>query len=79
MRLFRLVTLRNRVHELPFDGWYGELEYGARWFNRIRPQPAAMRVDDGPADRQAHPHSAAFRRVEGLEHALETFRVNART
>ena len=37
-----------------------------------------MGIDDGPADRQPHPHSAGFRGVESLENALDMFRINAR-
>ena len=43
-----------------------------------RPQPAAMGIDDRPADRQPHPHSAGLRGVESLENALEMFRIDAR-
>ena len=71
--------LRNRIRKRRFRGWQGELESGAPRFNRIRPQPALMGIDDGPADRQAHSQSAGLRRVEGFEHALETPRLNAWT
>jgi hypothetical protein len=37
-----------------------------------------MSIDDGPADRQAHPDAARFRRVERLENTFETFRTDAR-
>ena len=37
-----------------------------------------MGIDDRPADRQPHPHSAGFRGVESLENALEMFRINTR-
>jgi hypothetical protein len=36
-----------------------------------------MGVDDGPAARQAHPHSAGLRGVESIENALEMFRIDA--
>jgi hypothetical protein len=29
-----------------------------------------MGIDDGPTDRQPHPHAAGFRGVEGFENAL---------
>src|SRR5258708_30229939 len=37
-----------------------------------------MGMDDGPANRKSHPHSARLRGVESLENALEMFRINAR-
>ena len=49
----------------------GELKYSAARFIRLCPQPAPMGVDDRPADRQPHPHSAGLRGVESLENALE--------
>ena len=36
-----------------------------------------MGVDDGPADRQPHPHAAGLRRVESIENTLDIFRINA--
>ncbi len=37
-----------------------------------------MGVDDRPADRQPHLHSAGLRGVESVENVLEMFRINAR-
>src|SRR6202140_4324580 len=37
-----------------------------------------MGIDDGPADRQPHPHSAGLRCVESLENALDMLRIDAR-
>src|SRR5258708_2014085 len=37
-----------------------------------------MGIDDGPADRQPHPHSAGLRCVEGLESALDMPGIDAR-
>ena len=56
----------------------GEPKYRASGFVRTRPQLAAMSIDDGPADRQAHPDAARLCRVESRENALEMFRINAR-
>jgi hypothetical protein len=38
-----------------------------------------MGIDDGPADRQPHPHAAGLRGVESLEHALALVRNNSRS
>src|SRR5580704_5502100 len=43
------------------------------------PQPAAMSFDDRTADRQPHPQTAGLRRVERVEEAFETFRVQSRS
>jgi hypothetical protein len=59
-------------------GGQGELKYGAARFIRRCPQPAPMGVDDGPANRQPHPCSAGLCGVEGLENAIEMFRMDAR-
>ena len=73
-----------RIYVMPFAIWFrfragqGELKYGASRLIRVCPQPAPMGIDDGPADRQPHPHSAGLRGVESLENALEMFRINAR-
>src|SRR5271170_3118954 len=37
-----------------------------------------MSFNDGPAERQSHPHSIGLRSVERLEDALQIFRINAR-
>jgi hypothetical protein len=67
------------MHELAFCAGQGELKNGASRFIRIRPQPAPMGIDDGPADRQAHPQTARLRRVEGVENVLESLRRQSRT
>jgi hypothetical protein len=46
-------------------GAQGELKYRTARFIRLCPQPAPMGVDDRPADRQAHPHAAGLRGVNG--------------
>jgi hypothetical protein len=61
------------MHELAFCAGQGELKNGASRFIRIRPQPAPMGTDDGPADRQPHSHAGGFRGVEGIENAIEIF------
>ena len=61
------------------DRRQGELKAGAAGQVRARPQSAAVRFDDRPADRQAHPQTARFRRVEGLENVLESLRRDAWT
>src|SRR5688572_14395748 len=48
----------------------------ARTFIRCRPQSAMMTLDNGPADRQADPHTAALCRVEGVEEPVYTLRVD---
>ena len=55
----------------------GELEHDAARFVRFRPQPAAMVGDDGPADRQAHAHSAALRGIESIKNARDMVRIDA--
>ena len=59
-------------------GGQGELKYGAARFIRLCPQPAPMGIDDGPANRQPHPHAAGLRGVKCLENALEMRRIDAR-
>ena len=53
-----------------------ELKHGAPRLIGIYPQPAAVSVNDGPANRQPHPNSAVLCRVEGLENSLEMCRIN---
>jgi len=65
------------IRELSFGAGQGELKYRASKLIRIRPQPAPVSIDDGPADRQPHPHSAGLRGVEGIENALDMFRIGA--
>jgi hypothetical protein len=77
VQLSTSVNRLKRIHELICGARQGELKNGASRFIRIRPQPASMGIDDGPADRQPHPHSAGLRGVESLENALEVFRINA--
>jgi|HubBroStandDraft_6_1064221.scaffolds.fasta_scaffold1595791_1 hypothetical protein len=55
---------RLSIRELIFRAGRGELKNGASRFTHIRPQPAPMGIDDGPADRQPHPHPAGLRCVE---------------
>ena len=38
----------------------GEAKYGASWLVGFDPQPAAMGLDNGPADRQAHAHTVGL-------------------
>ena len=42
------------------------------------PQPATVRLDDRPADRQTHPQTGGLGGVEGLENAVRTCGVEAR-
>jgi len=62
---------RLYVHKLAFHAGQGKLEHGTSRFIRIRPEPAPMGIDDGPADRQPHPHSAGLRCVESLENSAQ--------
>src|SRR5262249_8753059 len=55
-----------------------ELEYRAPWLVRFCPQSAAMRVDNGAADRQPHPRPPGFRSVERLEDTFQNIRGDAR-
>jgi hypothetical protein len=73
--LFGLVSRLKRIHE-PLGKV--ELKYGASRLVCVSPQPAPLGVDDGPADRQAHPHSTGLGGVKSLENALDMFRSNAR-
>ena len=68
---------RLSVRELIFRAGRGELKNGASRFTHIRPQPAPMGIDDGPADRQPHPHPAGLRCVESLKNALDMLRIDA--
>ena len=56
----------------------GELRYSASRCVRIGPQPPPVGIDVRPADRRPHSYSAGFRRVEGLEDALEMLRIDTR-
>ena len=42
------------------------------------PQPAAVRLDDRPADRQTHAQAGRLGGVKGLENAVRTYGVQAR-
>ena len=55
-----------------------ELKYGAVRLVRPRPQPAAMGIDDRPADRQPHADAGGFCGVECLENALQMRRIDPR-
>src|SRR5215813_8183536 len=66
------------IRELSFGTWQGELKHGAARFVRLRPQPAAMSIDDGTAYRQPHPRSAGLGGKEGVEDAFEMRRINTR-
>src|SRR6478672_6754541 len=59
-------------------GGQGELKYRTARFIRFCPQPAPMGVDDRPTNRQPHPCSAGLCGVEGIENAIEMFRIDAR-
>jgi len=54
-----------------------ELKYGAARFIRFDPQPAAMGIDYGTADRKPHPDATGFRGVKCIENAFQTRRINA--
>src|SRR6201991_4793567 len=43
-----------------------------------RPQPPTMGFDNRAADREAHAHAAGLCGVEGIENAIELFRMDAR-
>src|SRR5215468_28780 len=78
-RLSRPVNRPHGIRELFFDTGQSELKHGAARLVRLRPQPAPMGIDDGPADRQPHSRSAGLCRVERLENALAVLRVDARS
>src|SRR5262245_10699706 len=63
-------SLANRHRE-------AELHAGA--FIVRRPDPSAMSLDDGPANRQAHAKPVLLGRIKGLEQATDAFRVRARS
>jgi hypothetical protein len=71
-----LVSILNRMHERVRPGRQGELKHAASRFIGLCPQLASVRIDDGPADRQPHPHSAGFRGVKRLKNALEMLRID---
>jgi hypothetical protein len=71
--------LKRMIYEFVSRAGQRELKYGASRFIRIRPQPPPMGIDDGPADRQPHPHAAGFRGVERFENAIDMLRIDART
>src|SRR3954463_7656824 len=78
IRCSSLVSRRTRRHEFLFRAGQRELKYSAARLIHICPQPARMGIDDRPADRQSHSHSAGFRGVQSFENAFETLRINAR-
>src|SRR6266581_4451279 len=78
IRLSSLVSRRMRTHEFVFRAGQRELKYRAPRLIHIGPQPARMGIDDRPTDRQSHSHSAGFRGVKCIEHALEMRRIDAR-
>ena len=59
-------------------GRQDELKYRAARIIRLRPQPAAVAVDDRPADRQPHSDSTGLCGVERLEDSFDLLRINAR-
>src|SRR5215472_1966095 len=77
--LSRPVSRLKKIRELCFGVGQGELKDGTARFIRLYPQSAAMGVDDRPADRQPHPHTAGLRGVECLENALQMRRIDARS
>jgi hypothetical protein len=54
---------------------YGEAKSGAARCIRRRVNPPAVSVNNRAADRQSHAHTLGLGRVEGIEQALDTFRV----
>src|ERR1700751_4523912 len=76
--LSSLVRRRTRTHEFLFRTGQGALKHGAGRFILLGPQPAAMGVDDRPANRQPHSHAAGLRGVKCIEHALEMRPIEAR-
>src|SRR6201991_2288729 len=77
----QLLSLGSRLRtilEFLFRGGDGGLKYHTASLIRPCPQPAAMGVDDRPANRQPHPCSAGLCGVEGIENAIELFRIDAR-
>src|SRR5262245_47670291 len=77
-RLSCPVDRLKRICELSFGAGQRELKYGAARLVRLRPQPAAMSVDDRSTDRQPHPCSGRLRGVERLENPLQIRRIDAR-
>src|SRR6266436_7473969 len=56
--------------ETPLRPWQRELKNRAPSRAGARPQPAAMRFDDPPTDRQSHAGALRLRGEEGLENTL---------
>jgi hypothetical protein len=48
------------------EGWQREPESGAARTMGVRPQPSAVGIDDGAADREADSHSVSLGGVEGF-------------
>ncbi len=55
---------------LPIGSPHGELEGGAVRRTRRRPDPSAVSLDDGTADRESHTHAGRLGREEGFENML---------
>src|SRR5215475_7310734 len=58
-------------------GAQNELKYRATWGVGHNPQAPAVGLDDGTADRQAHPHAARFRREKRTEYPLDVLRTDS--
>src|SRR5258705_13907937 len=54
-----------------------EMERRAGTIVRHRPEPPAVLLDDGPADREAHSQTTGLRGVERLEHPGRELRIDA--
>src|SRR5678815_3694855 len=57
----------------------GEVKPRTRGVLGRRPEPTAMALNDRPADRESHAHTARLRRVEGVEYLLHPVRIKARS
>src|SRR5262249_30725682 len=54
-----------------------KLKYSAPRIVRSNPQAAIVGLDNGAADRQAHPHPLRFCRKERVEYAVDILRANS--
>src|SRR5882724_11724313 len=59
--------------------WQGKVKACPPGQVRLSPHPPTMGFDDRTADRESHAHAARLRRVERVEEAIETLRVQSRT
>jgi hypothetical protein len=68
----------SKIFSYVVGGRQGEPKRGPSSLICLCPQPTAMRVDNGSADRKPHPEPAGLCRVEGIENPLEVLNAGPR-